>query len=390
MGPSLSPLRPTYRSDNNTRWADALPPLSTSAYQFLGPSAGSSPNSLTSPFSPYVGTTAYSPSSVSSASFAAAAAAAACRPSATSPGSSAGCNNSSPRRKQTLLPHLLAQTQTPLARLIKSFPPLSAHHRAAALSTHTTARLLSTWGTDTQSSCSSGTTEDPAVADICTKLSTILQELATQENIYANGIDDAGALLRAITELESCVRPARGNQHKLRERIAKAAMKYDERGGRNQRDKLEQLECQLVRADAEVLVADAQLFNLTRQRLAYCCRALLDALEERCNKQLALVRSGRGILRFLEDGDTLLPGQTVREYTGHSKTRQILAELQDELFAWNRNGGQPRGSRHRGNENEGEEEEEELEEEELVEDDDDGARVHFDDSTLKPPRRGDL
>ncbi|KAK9355003.1 Eisosome component PIL1-domain-containing protein [Lipomyces doorenjongii] len=213
---------------------------------------------------------------------------------------------------------ILSPVHPPLARLIKSLNPLLSHHRSAASSTRTTAHLLSSW---------SAQTGDDAVSDVADKFGVLLAEMANLEESYSEGIDDVKMVLKTIQDVENSIRPAKTHQTKLRDQVNKASIKPE--AGR----KLEQLERELVRADAEVLVADAQLLNVTRERLRVAWRVQLDALQERCEKELVLVKYGREILRFL-DGEIIVPGQNLRAYRGEAKTRDILGMVEDELRGW--------------------------------------------------------
>ncbi|KAK9468094.1 Eisosome component PIL1-domain-containing protein [Lipomyces arxii] len=206
----------------------------------------------------------------------------------------------------------------PLGKLIKSWGPVAAHHRSAALSCRSTAHSLSSWGDQTG---------DDAVSDVADKFGVLLAEMANIEELYSEELEEIKRIFRTIQDVENSIRPAKSHHTKLRDQINKASIKPDP--GR----KLEQLEREFVRSEAEVLVADAQLFNVTREQLRIACRAQLDALQERCEKELVLVKYGHEITKFL-DGDVVVPGQNLCEYRGDTKTREILGLVDAELKRW--------------------------------------------------------
>ncbi|KAK9455659.1 Eisosome component PIL1/LSP1, partial [Dipodascopsis uninucleata] len=227
----------------------------------------------------------------------------------------------SPRK--TFFPSILTSPiqQNPLSRLLRSISPLGSRYRSAGLATMSTAQLLSLWGDETG---------DLAVSDVSDKFGVLLAELAALEDSYAEGIDHSKRILKTIKDVESSIRPALAHQTKLRDQIARAVTK---KPTPDAYDRLEQLERELVRADAEVLVADAQLTNVTRDRLQASLRAQIDALQERCEKELVLVRYGRQLLDLL-NGEMVVPGQGRAPYLGEEQSRQILARVDRDLRAW--------------------------------------------------------
>lgn len=84
----------------------------------------------------------------------------------------------------------------------------------------------------------------------------LLSELAEQEELYAHNLDDSRAILKAIRNTEKSVQPSRDHKVKIMDEIAKLKAKEPESA------KLVTLEQELVRAEAENLVAEAQLTNV--------------------------------------------------------------------------------------------------------------------------------
>ena len=70
-----------------------------------------------------------------------------------------------------------------------------------------------------------------------------------------------------------------------------------------------QLEQELVRAEAENLVAEAQLSNVTRQKVKEAYASQLAAVIERSEKQAIIARHARRMLNLLDD-TPVVPGDT--------------------------------------------------------------------------------
>jgi len=97
--------------------------------------------------------------------------------------------------------------------------------------------------------------------------------------------------------------------------------------------KLVTLEQELVRAEAENLVAEAQLTNITRQKLKEAYAAEFAATIERAEKQIILARHGRRVLNLLDD-TPVVPGDVRPAYEGTNQARQILNDAEDDLKDW--------------------------------------------------------
>jgi seryl-tRNA synthetase len=134
-----------------------------------------------------------------------------------------------------------------LYKLIKSENRLIQSHEAAAKERISVATQLSDWGE---------ATTDDAISDISDKIGVLLSELGEQEDLYAHNIDDSRSILKAIRNTEKSVQPSRDHKAKIADEIAKLKAKEPES------TKLVTLEQELVRAEAENLVAEAQLTNI--------------------------------------------------------------------------------------------------------------------------------
>jgi hypothetical protein len=141
-----------------------------------------------------------------------------------------------------------------LYRMIKTENNLIAAYEAAAKERVSIASQLSDWGEQTG---------DDAISDISDKVGVLLSELGEQEDLYAHNLDDSRAVLKAIRNTEKSVQPSRDNRSKIQDEIAKLKAKEPES------TRLVTLEQELVRAEAENLVAEAQLTNIVRITTVY-------------------------------------------------------------------------------------------------------------------------
>ncbi|KAH9902137.1 Eisosome component PIL1-domain-containing protein [Xylariomycetidae sp. FL2044] len=205
-----------------------------------------------------------------------------------------------------------------LYRLIKSTNNLISNHEAAGKERENIARELSEWGEQTQ---------DEAVSDISDKVGVVLSELGLQEENYAHNLDDARNILKAIRNTEKSVQPSRDNKGKIADEIQKLKLKEP------QSTRLVTLEQELIRAEAENLVAEAQLTNITRKKLKEAYHAEFEAVIERAQRQVILAQHGHRLLDLLDDSP-ISPGDGRRGYENSSAARQILNDAEDDLKDW--------------------------------------------------------
>jgi hypothetical protein len=133
-----------------------------------------------------------------------------------------------------------------LSRLIKSENSAIGAHETAGRERAAIAAALSDWGEST---------EDDAVSDISDKLGVMLSEIGEQEDIFAQNLEDYRGVLKHIRNMEASVQPSRDQRQKVTDEIAK--LKYKDPTS----TRLITLEHELVRAEAQNLVAEAQLSN---------------------------------------------------------------------------------------------------------------------------------
>lgn len=139
-----------------------------------------------------------------------------------------------------------------LFKLIKTENHAIGAYEAASRERLSVASQLSDWGE---------ATGDEAVSDISDKLGVLLAELGEQEDAYAQNLEDYRGVLKQIRNTESSVQPSRDSKAKIADEIQK--LKYKEPTS----TKIPTLEQELVRAEAQNLVAEAQLTNVVSSPL---------------------------------------------------------------------------------------------------------------------------
>lgn len=157
-----------------------------------------------------------------------------------------------------------------LFKIIKSENNTIGAYESASRERISIASQLSDWGE---------ATGDDSISDISDKLGVLLSEIGEQEDIFAQNLEDYRTVLKQIRNTESSVQPSRDHKAKVSDEIQK--LKYKE----PQSAKLVQLEQELVRAEAQNLVAEAQLTNIVRFLSLYAsssiyCGALLPSLSK--------------------------------------------------------------------------------------------------------------
>lgn len=141
-----------------------------------------------------------------------------------------------------------------LYKLIKTTNNLITAHETAGRERATIATQLSEWGEQT---------EDEAISDVSDKVGVIMSEMGEQEDLYAHAVDDSRGVLKQIRDTEKSVQPSRDGKRKIADEIAKLKSKEPES------TRLVTLEQELVRAEAENLVAEAQLTNIVSRHLSF-------------------------------------------------------------------------------------------------------------------------
>lgn len=125
---------------------------------------------------------------------------------------------------------------------------------------------------------------------------------------------------------KSPTNPETGKQ-KITDQIAQ--LKYKEPNS----PKIVVLEQELVRAEAESLVAEAQLSNITREKVKAAYTYQFDALREHCEKVAIIAGYGKHLLELIDD-TPVTPGETRNAYDGYEASKAIIQDCEDALTNW--------------------------------------------------------
>lgn len=106
-------------------------------------------------------------------------------------------------------------------------------------------------------------------------------------------------------------------KQKITDQIAQ--LKYKEPNS----PKIVVLEQELVRAEAESLVAEAQLSNITREKLKAAFTYQFDAMREHCEKLAIIAGYGKHLLELVDD-TPVTPGETRQAYDGYEASKAYV------------------------------------------------------------------
>ncbi|CAJ2500087.1 Uu.00g029400.m01.CDS01 [Anthostomella pinea] len=179
------------------------------------------------------------------------------------------------------------------------------------------ASQLSTWG--------EGGDED--VSDVTDKLGVLLYEIGELEDQYVDRYDQYRVTMKSIRNIEASVQPSRDRKQKIADQIAQ--LKYKEPNS----PKIVVLEQELVRAEAESLVAEAQLSNITREKIKAAYTYQFDALREHSEKVAIIAGFGKHLLELIDD-TPVTPGETRAAYDGYEASKAIIQDCEDALTNW--------------------------------------------------------
>lgn len=116
-------------------------------------------------------------------------------------------------------------------------------------------------------------------------------------------------------------------KQKITDQIAQ--LKYKEPNS----PKIVVLEQELVRAEAESLVAEAQLSNITREKVKAAFAYQFDALREHSEKVAIIAGYGKHLLELIDD-TPVTPGETRPAYDGYEASKAIIQDCEDALTNW--------------------------------------------------------
>lgn len=88
-----------------------------------------------------------------------------------------------------------------------------------------------------------------------------------------------------------------------------------------------------MRAEAESLVAEAQLSNITREKLKAAFTYQFDAMREHSEKLAIIAGYGKHLLELVDD-TPVTPGETRNAYDGYEASKAIIQDCEDALTNW--------------------------------------------------------
>lgn len=179
------------------------------------------------------------------------------------------------------------------------------------------AKQLSLWGVE----------NDDDVSDITDKLGVLIYEISELDDQFIDRYDQYRLTLKSIRDIEASVQPSRDRKDKITDKIA--YLKYKD----PQSPKIEILEQELVRAEAECLVAEAQLSNITRSKLRAAFNYNFDSIIEHSEKIALIAGYGKALLELLDDSP-VTPGETRPAYDGYEASKQIIIDAEAALNEW--------------------------------------------------------
>ena len=89
----------------------------------------------------------------------------------------------------------------------------------------------------------------------------------------------------------------------------------------------------MVRAEAESLVAEAQLSNITREKLKTAFNYQFDSMREHSEKIALIAGYGKALLELLDESP-VTPGETRPAYDGYEASKQIIIDAENALASW--------------------------------------------------------
>ncbi len=89
-----------------------------------------------------------------------------------------------------------------------------------------------------------------------------------------------------------------------------------------------------MRAEAQSLVAEAQLTNITRQKFKEAYDLHTAAVIERAEKQLILATQARRLINMLDD-TPIVPGEERAGFEDSERAKEVLNDAEHALKGWN-------------------------------------------------------
>lgn len=163
--------------------------------------------------------------------------------------------------------------------------------------------------------------------DVSDRLGVLINEVAETEESFASQIDETRTLLKQIRNTEASIDPALQKKKKILDELNK--VKYYE----PESPKVQSLEQALVRAEAENLVAEAQLTNVMRQNFKEAYQMRFAAVIQRAEKQLIIADAAMQVLDLLDDSP-IVPGEQKEPFGKSDTAKHILIECENRLKNW--------------------------------------------------------
>ncbi|ANB15843.1 lipid-binding protein PIL1 [Sugiyamaella lignohabitans] len=204
-----------------------------------------------------------------------------------------------------------------LAALVKMEKNVMRSIELVARERREVAKQLSIWGEE----------GDEDVSDVTDRLGVLIYEIGELEDQFIDKYDQYRITLKSIRNIEASVQPSRDRKQKITDQIAH--LKYKEPNS----PKIIVLEQELVRAEAESLVAEAQLSNITREKLKAAFNYQFDAIREHSEKLALIAGYGKALLDLLDDSP-VTPGETRQAYDGYEASKQIIIDAENALATW--------------------------------------------------------
>ncbi|KAK9480872.1 Eisosome component PIL1/LSP1 [Lipomyces japonicus] len=204
-----------------------------------------------------------------------------------------------------------------LAQLVKMEKNVMRSIELVSRERRDVAKQISLWGED----C------DDDVSDVTDKLGVLIYEIGELEDQFIDRYDQYRITLKSVRNIEASVQPSRDRKQKITDQIAQ--LKYKDPNS----PKIVVLEQELVRAEAESLVAEAQLSNITREKLKAAFAYQFDALREHSEKLALIANYGISLLDLIDD-QAVTPGETLPAYDGYEASKQIIIDCENALANW--------------------------------------------------------
>ncbi|KMU80363.1 meiotic expression up-regulated protein 14 [Coccidioides immitis RMSCC 3703] len=168
---------------------------------------------------------------------------------------------------------------------------------------------------------------DDDVSDVTDKLGVLIYEIGELEDQFVDRYDQYRVTIKSIRNIEASVQPSRDRKQKITDQIAQ--LKYKDPNS----PRLVVLEQELVRAEAESLVAEAQLSNITREKVKSAFAYQFDSLREHSEKLAIIAGYGKHLLELIDD-TPVTPGETRPAYDGYEASKAIIQDCEEALTNW--------------------------------------------------------